>query len=125
MENKFLILVCLASACGFATACNSISTNFPSTRFESGEVPGHLVWRFASGGGTSQSVVLTDDASSRPPTISEKLGGYIEYPIAKESLGLGDHFEMGLKYGFPGPLLAKVKFQAMGEPASTAKKGNF
>ena len=106
-------------------ACNSISTNLPSSRFESPEVPGHLRWRVAAGAGTDQQVTFTNDASNRPITFTNTISQIPEFPLLKGSLGLADRFEIGVRYAFPSAFLAKAKFQILGEAGDLARSGNF
>ena len=63
ISNLFFVAISLTLLC--LGACTSVSTNLPTTRFESPEVPGHLYTRLAIGGGTTQSVTYTTDASER------------------------------------------------------------
>jgi hypothetical protein len=122
---KSIRIIAGAVVISMTAACNSISTNLSSSRFESPEVPGHLRWRLAGGGGTDQQVTFTYDASDRPISFANVINVVSEFPLLKGSLGLSDRFEIGVRYNFPSQFLAKAKFQVVGDAGDIARKGNF
>lgn len=71
-------------------------------------------------------VAVSDDASSRPPLFgSPSVESGFDVPV-RAGLGLGDSFEVGLRYGvLASAAMVSGKLQLLGRPAREAKEGDI
>ena len=98
--------------------------NLPANRFDSPEASGKLGSAKVElpGVQTGPQMVIKPDEGTSDGT---DLIAFQLNPILGMRIGLSDRIDGNVRLQANGPLLFRFKFQAFGEPETSAKKGNF
>jgi hypothetical protein len=126
MQLRIVIIVLSSSF--LLSACTSVISKLPVTRLDSPEVVGETAkLGGALGVGSTRDVVLSSDASSRPPDVTHPSVADGGEALGKVGVGIWKKFEVGLRGGLllNTPWTLSGKFQILGEPALSAKAYNF
>ncbi|MBY0472619.1 hypothetical protein K2X30_15750 [bacterium] len=106
---------------GFLTALSSCAHryDFPVNRLDSAEVRGKPGPSRLEALGLHGANQLHGDASnlSLDPSVINDFLGF--------AMGLGEKFDLGLRFHVTGPLLLRARYQIAGEPEIRAQQGNF
>ncbi len=118
----------LFSSAVLLTACTSISVTTPTPIVETPELVGLDKTSFGFSGRvhSGHRYRATDDAATRPPTLTTGSSKHVLSSSAGVNVGLVKRFKVGLS---ADPLarggFATLQLQLLGAGRSTAKKGNF
>lgn len=125
---RLLHIAVLAAVLVFVSGCSSISMKIPANRFDSPEVRGQPLKGFVDGvtlQGSTEAILVKDFTAVPPTTNVQELGrSDLDYMIGG-GLGVHERFDIIAKLPNDSPFQLGAKFQALGEPELSAKKGNF
>jgi len=122
---KIIRILCFTSLV-ITSACTSLIVHLQSARFDSPEVAGPWGKRLSVGAGLTHDVTIASDTSSRPPTLGTPTDDTdLDIPL-RVGLGLGQIFEIGLRYGFPvSAAMLTGKVQLLGHTARESVPGDI